>query len=167
MRYNVVSGNCVIRSVPQGGSRDLCISERSIQCDECCLFVLPFLPCHTLIHLPPFPLSELCSGGDSEVEIVSLLSEGLPNYTLRADCMFGYDHDDWLHTPLLPPEVALGLTHDQIEETLKYFCKSTTLSTLGIEHRRRQLWYRCAKCTAPVLLVINHLTNLDWRESTS
>uniref|UniRef100_A0A673WE39 Trafficking kinesin-binding protein 1-like n=1 Tax=Salmo trutta TaxID=8032 RepID=A0A673WE39_SALTR len=56
-----------------------------------------------------------------EVEIVSLLSEGLPNYTLRADCMFGYDHDDWLHTPLLPPEVALGLTHDQIEETLKYF----------------------------------------------
>uniref|UniRef100_A0A8C7CJY7 Si:dkey-28e7.3 n=1 Tax=Oncorhynchus kisutch TaxID=8019 RepID=A0A8C7CJY7_ONCKI len=64
---------------------------------------------------------KLCSGGDSEVEIVSLLSEGLPNYTLRADCMFGYDHDDWLHTPLLPPEVALGLTHDQIEETLKYF----------------------------------------------
>ncbi|XP_045547193.1 trafficking kinesin-binding protein 1 isoform X10 [Salmo salar] len=66
-------------------------------------------------------LTELCSGGDSEVEIVSLLSEGLPNYTLRADCMFGYDHDDWLHTPLLPPEVALGITHDQIEETLKYF----------------------------------------------
>uniref|UniRef100_A0A673ZHX7 Trafficking kinesin-binding protein 1-like n=1 Tax=Salmo trutta TaxID=8032 RepID=A0A673ZHX7_SALTR len=121
MCYNMVSGNCVIQSVPQGGSRDLYISERSIQCDECCLFVLPYLPCHTLIHLPPFPLSELCSGGDSEVEIVSLLSEGLPNYTLRADCMFGYDHDDWLHTPLLPPEVALGLTHDQIEETLKYF----------------------------------------------
>ncbi|KAL1005994.1 hypothetical protein UPYG_G00066550 [Umbra pygmaea] len=35
--------------------------------------------------------------------------------------MFGYDHDDWLHTPLLPPEAALGLTHDQIEETFKYF----------------------------------------------
>uniref|UniRef100_A0A3P8ZUS4 Uncharacterized protein n=2 Tax=Esox lucius TaxID=8010 RepID=A0A3P8ZUS4_ESOLU len=66
-------------------------------------------------------LTDLCSGGDSEVEIVSLLSEGLPNYTLRADCMFGYDHDDWLHTPLLPPEAALGLTHDQIEETFKYF----------------------------------------------
>ncbi|KAJ8001983.1 hypothetical protein DPEC_G00175080 [Dallia pectoralis] len=66
-------------------------------------------------------LTELCSGGDSEVEIVSLLSEGLPNYTLRADCMFGYDHDDWLHTPLLPPEATLGLTHDQIEETFNYF----------------------------------------------
>uniref|UniRef100_A0A665V665 Si:dkey-28e7.3 n=1 Tax=Echeneis naucrates TaxID=173247 RepID=A0A665V665_ECHNA len=43
------------------------------------------------------------------------------NYTLRADCVFGYDIDDWLHTPLLQPEVALGLTHQQIEETLKYF----------------------------------------------
>uniref|UniRef100_A0A8C8MAM9 Uncharacterized protein n=1 Tax=Oncorhynchus tshawytscha TaxID=74940 RepID=A0A8C8MAM9_ONCTS len=81
--------------------------------------ISPATPSYT--SLPPFPRSELCSGGDSEVEIVSLLSEGLPNYTLRADCMFGYDHDDWLHTPLLPPEVALGLTHDQIEETLKYF----------------------------------------------
>ncbi|XP_062420345.1 trafficking kinesin-binding protein 1 [Pungitius pungitius] len=56
-----------------------------------------------------------------ELEIVSLLSEGRPNYTLRADGVFGYDNDDWLHTPLLPPAVVLGLTHEQIEETLKYF----------------------------------------------
>uniref|UniRef100_A0A3Q3LSB3 Trafficking kinesin-binding protein 1-like n=1 Tax=Mastacembelus armatus TaxID=205130 RepID=A0A3Q3LSB3_9TELE len=56
-----------------------------------------------------------------ELEIVSLLSEGLPNYTLRADSVFGYDNDDWLHTPLLPQEVALGLTHEQIEETFNYF----------------------------------------------
>lgn len=53
---------------------------------------------------------------------MSLLSEGRPRYTLRADSVFGYN-DDWLHTPLLPPEVALGLTYEQIEETLKYFCK--------------------------------------------
>uniref|UniRef100_A0A8C7QMW1 Si:dkey-28e7.3 n=1 Tax=Oncorhynchus mykiss TaxID=8022 RepID=A0A8C7QMW1_ONCMY len=86
-----------------------------------CSSISPLSHPHTPPSLPPSLLSELCSGGDSEVEIVSLLSEGLPNYTLRADCMFGYDHDDWLHTPLLPPEVALGLTHDQIEETLKYF----------------------------------------------
>lgn len=52
---------------------------------------------------------------------MSLLSEGQPNYTLRADSVFGYDNDDWLHTPLLPPEVVLGLTHEQIEETFKYF----------------------------------------------
>uniref|UniRef100_A0AAQ5ZLU3 Uncharacterized protein n=1 Tax=Amphiprion ocellaris TaxID=80972 RepID=A0AAQ5ZLU3_AMPOC len=56
-----------------------------------------------------------------ELEIVSLLSEGQPNYTLRADSVFGYDNDDWLRTPLLPPEVILGLTHEQIEETFKYF----------------------------------------------
>uniref|UniRef100_A0A8D3BMD7 Huntingtin associated protein 1 n=1 Tax=Scophthalmus maximus TaxID=52904 RepID=A0A8D3BMD7_SCOMX len=56
-----------------------------------------------------------------QLEIVSLLSEARPNYTLRADSVFGYDNDDWLHTPLLPPTVVLGLTHEQIEETLKYF----------------------------------------------
>ncbi|XP_035516199.1 trafficking kinesin-binding protein 1, partial [Morone saxatilis] len=65
-------------------------------------------------------LTDLCSDLP-ELEIVSLLSEGQPNYTLRADSVFGYDNDDWLHTPLLPPEVVLGLTHEQIEETLKYF----------------------------------------------
>ncbi|XP_068448603.1 trafficking kinesin-binding protein 1 isoform X3 [Clinocottus analis] len=66
------------------------------------------------------PYSDLCSDLP-ELEIVSLLSEGQPNYTLRADSVFGYDNDDWLHTPLLPPSVVLGLTHEQIEETFKYF----------------------------------------------
>ncbi|XP_056264292.1 trafficking kinesin-binding protein 1 isoform X2 [Pseudoliparis swirei] len=65
-------------------------------------------------------LTDLCSDLP-ELEIVSLLSEGQPSYTLRADSVFGYDNDDWLHTPLLPPEVVLGLTSEQIEETLKYF----------------------------------------------
>ncbi|XP_031720269.1 trafficking kinesin-binding protein 1, partial [Anarrhichthys ocellatus] len=65
-------------------------------------------------------LTDLCSDLP-ELEIVSLLSEGQPSYTLRADSVFGYDNDDWLHTPLLPPAVVLGLTHEQIEETLKYF----------------------------------------------
>lgn len=76
----------------------------------------------THVQTTTLPHSDLCSDLP-ELEIVSLLSEGQPNYTLRADSVFGYDHDDWLHTPLLPPEVALGLTHEQIEETLKYFCK--------------------------------------------
>lgn len=65
-------------------------------------------------------LTDLCSDLP-ELEIVSLLSEGRPNYTLRADTVFGYDTDDWLHTPVLQPEVVLGLTHEQIEETFKYF----------------------------------------------
>nr|XP_020451871.1 trafficking kinesin-binding protein 1-like [Monopterus albus] len=72
-------------------------------------------PCHDVSTL-----TDLCSDLP-ELEIVSLLSEGQPNYTLRADSVFGYDSDDWLHTPLLPPDVVLGLTHEQIEETFKYF----------------------------------------------
>lgn len=73
------------------------------------------------LWLPPTFL-DLCSDLP-ELEIVSLLSEGQPNYTLRADSVFGYDSEDWLHTPLLPPQVVLGLTHEQIQETLKYFCE--------------------------------------------
>lgn len=76
-------------------------------------------------HSPP---PDLCSDLP-ELEIVSLLSEGRPNYTLRADSVFGYDNDDWLHTPLLPPTVALGLTYEQIDETLKYFCEYCFMCT--------------------------------------
>uniref|UniRef100_A0A8C9QU29 Si:dkey-28e7.3 n=1 Tax=Scleropages formosus TaxID=113540 RepID=A0A8C9QU29_SCLFO len=66
--------------------------------------------------------SDLCySANLPEVEILSLLTEELPAYTLRADCVFGYTHDDWLHTPLFPPDAVLCLTDQQIEETLRYF----------------------------------------------
>lgn len=44
-------------------------------------------------------------------------------YRLRADTVYGYDHDDWLHTPLVAPDARFDLTAEQIEETLKYFCK--------------------------------------------
>uniref|UniRef100_A0A8C9ZMA8 Trafficking kinesin protein 1 n=1 Tax=Sander lucioperca TaxID=283035 RepID=A0A8C9ZMA8_SANLU len=47
--------------------------------------------------------------------------EQLPVYKLRADTIFGYDQDDWLHTPLVDPNSSLDLTTEQIEETLKYF----------------------------------------------
>ncbi|XP_044155469.1 trafficking kinesin-binding protein 1-like [Bufo gargarizans] len=67
-------------------------------------------------------ITDVCTNGDvPEVEIISLLQEQLPHYTLRADTMFGYEHDDWLHTPLLPPDLPLRLTPEQIGETLKYF----------------------------------------------
>lgn len=56
-----------------------------------------------------------------ELEIISLLEEQLPVYKLRADTIFGYDQDDWLHTPLVDPDSSLDLTTEQIEETLKYF----------------------------------------------
>ncbi|ELK25119.1 Trafficking kinesin-binding protein 1 [Myotis davidii] len=64
----------------------------------------------------------VCNSTDlPEVEIISLLEEQLPHYKLRADTIYGYDHDDWLHTPLLSPDANIDLTTEQIEETLKYF----------------------------------------------
>uniref|UniRef100_A0AAR2LKK1 Trafficking protein, kinesin binding 1a n=1 Tax=Pygocentrus nattereri TaxID=42514 RepID=A0AAR2LKK1_PYGNA len=67
-------------------------------------------------------LSNVCNSTDlPEVEIISLLEEQLPHYQLRADTIYGYDHDDWLHTPLISPDTNLDLTTEQIEETLKYF----------------------------------------------
>lgn len=71
----------------------------------------------------------MCNSTDlPEFEIISLLEEQLPVYRLRADSVYGYDHDDWLHTPLVAPDTGLDLTTEQIEETLKYFCKSTASS---------------------------------------
>lgn len=81
-----------------------------------CLLTLPVL---CLFLLSP----DVCNSTDlPEVEIISLLEEQLPHYKLRADTIYGYDHDDWLHTPLVAPDSpSLDLTTEQIEETLKYF----------------------------------------------
>ena len=87
--------------------------------------------------------ADVCNNTDlPELEIISLLEEQLPVYKLRADTIFGYDQDDWLHTPLVDPESALDLTTEQIEETLKYFCKYhswyqqllTNMFMLGTRH---------------------------------
>uniref|UniRef100_A0A8C7XAR1 Trafficking protein, kinesin binding 1a n=1 Tax=Oryzias sinensis TaxID=183150 RepID=A0A8C7XAR1_9TELE len=67
-------------------------------------------------------ITDVCNSTDlPELEIISLLEEQLPVYKLRADTIFGYDQDDWLHTPLVDPDSALDLTTEQIDETLKYF----------------------------------------------
>lgn len=64
------------------------------------------------------------------------MEEQLPVYKLRADTIFGYEQDDWLHTPLVDPDTALDLTTEQTEETLKYFCKFSTRSGLSVERQR-------------------------------
>ncbi|XP_075412117.1 trafficking kinesin-binding protein 1 isoform X2 [Tenrec ecaudatus] len=72
-------------------------------------------------HARPHPC-DVCNSTDlPEVEIISLLEEQLPHYKLRADTIYSYDHDDWLHTPLISPDANIDLTTEQIEETLKYF----------------------------------------------
>ncbi|TSK87408.1 Trafficking kinesin-binding protein 1 [Bagarius yarrelli] len=67
-------------------------------------------------------LTDVCNSTElPEVEIISLLEEKLPVYKLRADSVYGYEHDDWLHTPLISPDTHIDLTAEQIEETLNYF----------------------------------------------
>lgn len=76
--------------------------------------------------------SDVCNSTDlPEFEIISLLEEQLPVYRLRADTVYGYDHDDWLHTPLVAPDTRLDLTTEQIDETLKYFCEFQRCFTSG------------------------------------
>ncbi|KAM7382569.1 hypothetical protein PAMP_002295 [Pampus punctatissimus] len=76
----------------------------------------------TTIYRDAETITDVCNSTDlPELEIISLLEEQLPVYKLRADTIFGYDQDDWLHTPLVEPDCALDLTTEQIEETLKYF----------------------------------------------
>lgn len=76
--------------------------------------------CNALLSAPP----DVCNSTNlPEFEIISLLEEQLPVYRLRADTVYGYDQDDWLHTPLVAPDARFDLTTEQIEETLKYFCK--------------------------------------------
>lgn len=83
----------------------------------------------------------MCNNTDlPELEIISLLEEQLPVYKLRADTIFGYDQDDWLHTPLLGPDAAIDLTTEQIEETLKYFCKFVMLHFQNIITRVSCCW---------------------------
>lgn len=55
------------------------------------------------------------------MELISLLGEQLPRYTLRADTVFGYDHGDWLRAHPSPPQPVPPLTPQQIEATLQYF----------------------------------------------
>lgn len=84
----------------------------------------------------------MCNSTDlPEFEIISLLEEQLPVYRLRADTVYGYDQDDWLHTPLVAPDVRLDLTTEQIEETLKYFCKSSCAAGAVDEERRNLFSY--------------------------
>lgn len=65
------------------------------------------------------------------MEIISLLGEQLPRYTLRADTVFGYDHGDWLRAPTGPPQPIAPLTPQQIEETLQYFRELVTVVGTG------------------------------------
>ncbi|XP_041374534.1 trafficking kinesin-binding protein 1-like isoform X3 [Gigantopelta aegis] len=69
-------------------------------------------------------VTDVCNSAD-EVEIVSLIEEQIPRYRLRADTTTqfgGYNHKDWIiQTPIVPPDLDLTLTDEQIGGTLDYF----------------------------------------------
>ena len=69
-------------------------------------------------------LTDLSSSNNAEVEIVSLLEEQLPQYTLRQDFLTqfsGCPNPDWVvETPCLQDSVGRGLTPEQAEATLDY-----------------------------------------------
>ncbi|KAL7293029.1 hypothetical protein TKK_0013473 [Trichogramma kaykai] len=70
---------------------------------------------------------EVCSRDElPEVEIISLLTEQIPKYTLRADTLTefgGYENQDWFipSAKVVEHDESLGLTPEQIRETLNYF----------------------------------------------
>lgn len=70
-------------------------------------------------------ITELCHTKDlPEVDLISLVEEQIPRYRLRADTITsfsGYEHNDFIKTPVLRTDVELDLSLELIEETLKYF----------------------------------------------
>ncbi|KAF1428596.1 Trafficking kinesin-binding protein 2, partial [Spheniscus magellanicus] len=68
-----------------------------------------------------YSLSDVCSSEDlPEVELVSLLEEQLPDYTLRVDSLYLYENRDWIQSPACHghlPEITSPV-HD--EEPFRY-----------------------------------------------
>lgn len=96
-------------------------------------FITRCVRCTTVdFHISPWVSAvDVCNSTElPEVEIISLLEEQLPVYRLRADSVYGYEHDDWIHTPLISPDTRIDLTSEQIEETLNYFCESKRLAII-------------------------------------
>lgn len=73
-----------------------------------------------------------------EIELVSLVSESLPQYKLRADTVTDftlYRHQDWgIKSPPLVTAQELQLSNEQITEVLKYFGKL-------------EMWYDVERCS--------------------
>ena len=71
-----------------------------------------------------FP-TDVCSRDNiDEVDLIQLIEEQIPRYVLRADTLTdfaGYQHEDWIHTPCLPPDIDVDLSPELVGETLKYF----------------------------------------------
>lgn len=60
-----------------------------------------------------------------EVELVNLLEDQLPQYKLRVDSLYLYDHQDWIqHSPPHQSNGLGSLSPVLAEETFRYMSKS-------------------------------------------
>jgi HAP1 N-terminal conserved region len=76
-------------------------------------------------------------GSLPEIDLVSLLEERLPRYTLRADTLTdfsGYGNSDWtLQTPCLTPDIDIELSSEFVKQTLDYFGKLSSYAIADYE----------------------------------
>ena len=75
-----------------------------------------------------------CGDNVAEVDLVQLIEEQIPRYVLRADTLTdfaGYQNQDWIRTPCLPPDIAVDLSPELVGETLKYFSEYDFLTYSG------------------------------------
>ncbi|CAF0763644.1 unnamed protein product, partial [Didymodactylos carnosus] len=70
-----------------------------------------------------------------EVQVISLINETLPRYTLRADTEFSCSNQDFIQTPIINSSDIEGFSNQEIQLTLDYFQAVTRL----LEERERDL----------------------------
>ncbi|XP_069082165.1 trafficking kinesin-binding protein 2 isoform X2 [Pleurodeles waltl] len=72
-------------------------------------------------HLDSEVISDVCANENlPEVELVSLLEDELPQYKLRVDSLFLYDHQDWIQSPSQKNHAISSLSPVLAEETFRY-----------------------------------------------
>ncbi|XP_069471573.1 trafficking kinesin-binding protein 2 isoform X2 [Ambystoma mexicanum] len=75
----------------------------------------------TSSELDSVAVSDVCSAENlPEVELVSLLEDQLPQYKLRVDSLFLYDHQDWIQSPTHQSNGISSLSPVLAEETFRY-----------------------------------------------
>ncbi|XP_074857024.1 trafficking kinesin-binding protein 2 isoform X2 [Carettochelys insculpta] len=77
-------------------------------------------------HGDPESITDVCSNEVfSEVELVNMLEEQLPEYKLRVDTLYPYDNQDWLQSPIRRGHVPKPLSPVLAEETFRYMILGT------------------------------------------
>lgn len=86
------------------------------------LLVKPVLLTDGVMHKEASTITDIHNTSDNtEVHLISLVSEQIPKYRLRSESPAGYYQQDWLQTPLLSPSSDTELSPELYEQTFQYF----------------------------------------------